>query len=79
MKSDEFTCEYETNIVKMLLKACGHFLSERKIIDGEAIIDAEFPWLVGILSGRGSSLMPLCYGSLISDRHILTATSCVLK
>lgn len=60
-------------------QACGKFSLEQKYVDGSQIKDAGFPWLVGILSSRGSPNFPLCYGALISDRHVLTAASCVWK
>ncbi|CAL8070462.1 unnamed protein product [Orchesella dallaii] len=62
--------------------SCGSYNSEQRMIDGATVTDGEYPWLVGILKGNKvdtSVADPMCYGALISDRHILTAASCVIK
>jgi len=48
--------------------------SKSRIVNGVASLKNEFPFMVGIFR-RGSH--PFCGGSLIDDRHVLTAAHCV--
>jgi len=52
---------------------CGEAKTVSKIVGGVATEAHEYPWQVG-LSGGGS--VPFCGGSLISNKHILTAAHC---
>jgi len=52
---------------------CGKANKIQKIVGGQTTEENEYPWQVGI-SGEGSD--PFCGGSLISNKHVLTAAHC---
>ena len=45
-----------------------------RIVGGQETEVNEFPWQVGLVSRNGKT--PWCGGTLISDRHVLTAAHC---
>ena len=45
-----------------------------RIINGQEASPNEYPWQVALVRAGGHS--PICGGSIISDRHILTAAHC---
>ena len=45
-----------------------------RIINGQEALPNEFPWQVALVRAGGHS--PICGGSVISDRHVLTAAHC---
>ncbi|XP_018020146.1 uncharacterized protein LOC108676568 [Hyalella azteca] len=53
---------------------CGIQLS-RKIVGGDVTKISEFPWMVGLASSKTNFVF--CGGSLITDRHVITAAHCV--
>jgi secreted trypsin-like serine protease len=57
---------------------CGIERVNRRIIDGKPVPQGKYPWLV-MISTEGTKGSGICTGSLISDRHILTAAHCFLS
>ena len=49
-------------------------LRSMRIVGGQETEVNEFPWQVGLVSRYGRT--PWCGGTLISDRHVLTAAHC---
>ena len=49
---------------------------KRRIIGGEEVIGNEFPWQVALV--KKGLYKPFCGGSLISDKHVLTAAHCTV-
>ena len=49
-------------------------LSSTRIVGGQETEVHEYPWQVGLVSRNGKT--PWCGGTLISDRHVLTAAHC---
>ena len=47
---------------------------DNRIINGHETKPNEFPWQVALVKSGGHS--PICGGSIISDKHILTASHC---
>jgi len=56
--------------------SCGKANSKMKIVGGHATEENEFPWMVGLLT-RESSSYPICGGTLISEKDVLTSAHCV--
>merc|ERR1712198_135262 len=52
---------------------CGKANRVSKIVGGVATEEHEYPWQVGLSSGGN---VPFCGGSLISNKHVLTAAHC---
>ena len=56
---------------------CGtHYNGPSRIIGGQETDVNEYPWQVGLLFSTFSDKTPGCGGSIISNRHILTAAHC---
>merc|ERR1719297_82987 len=53
---------------------CGIPNRSMRIVGGQETEVNEYPWQVGLVSANGR--MPWCGGTLISDRHVLTAAHC---
>ena len=53
---------------------CGQVNRAQRIVGGVETEVNEYPWQVGLVSGSGT--VPWCGGSLLSDRHVLTAAHC---
>merc|ERR1719367_1962974 len=53
---------------------CGIPNRSNRIVGGVETEENEYPWQVGLVSASGSR--PWCGGTLISDRHVLTAAHC---
>lgn len=49
-----------------------------RIVNGRPARKEEFPWLVGLQTGKYYTAAPKCGGSLITDRHVVTAGHCLL-
>ncbi|XP_037078295.1 chymotrypsin-like protease CTRL-1 [Pollicipes pollicipes] len=49
-----------------------------RIVNGRPARREEFPWLVGLQTGKYYTAAPKCGGSLITDRHVITAGHCLL-
>ena len=45
-----------------------------RVINGQQALPNEFPWQVALVRAGGHT--PICGGSIISDRHVLTAAHC---
>ncbi|XP_038206756.1 CLIP domain-containing serine protease 14D-like [Zerene cesonia] len=58
---------------------CGkhEFDFEDRIVGGDLTKIGEFPWMARIKSKQGSQDKYFCSGSLITDRHVLTAAHCL--
>ena len=50
-----------------------------RIVNGQPARVEEFPWFVGLTRTKGFSSAPVCGGSLITDRHVVTAGHCLLR
>ncbi|RXG73833.1 hypothetical protein Avbf_03898, partial [Armadillidium vulgare] len=78
--SDFYVREYikpGSNAPISLLNRCG--INNRRLIQ-EGRIEADpkdWPWMAAILKNKDSSL--ICWGVLITDRHVLAASSCFRK
>ena len=55
---------------------CGIPIRATRIVGGQETEVNEYPWQVGLVSASGR--VPWCGGSLISDRHVLTAAHCTV-
>merc|ERR1711976_801628 len=53
---------------------CGIPNKSNRIVGGVETEVNEYPWQVALVSSRGSH--PFCGGTLISDRHVMTAAHC---
>ncbi|XP_052738764.1 serine protease gd-like isoform X1 [Bicyclus anynana] len=49
------------------------------IVKGENFERGEWPWLVAIFKRRFSSLSYICAGTLVSDKHVITAAHCMQR
>ncbi|XP_043237987.1 proclotting enzyme-like [Amphibalanus amphitrite] len=49
-----------------------------RIVNGQPSRAEEFPWMVALFRGRSFHRPPMCGGSLITDRHVVTAAHCLL-
>lgn len=68
-------------VVKIFCKVanvdCGRIQSRRlgKVVGGQEAREGEFPWMVSITRRGGH----FCGGSILTDRHILTAGHCICR
>ena len=53
---------------------CGIPNRSNRIVGGQETEVNEYPWQVGLVSRSGTR--PWCGGTLISDRHVMTAAHC---
>ena len=53
---------------------CGIPNRSNRIVGGQETEVNEYPWQVGLVSSSGTR--PWCGGTLISDRHVMTAAHC---
>lgn len=56
---------------------CGRQNIRTRIINGQEAQRDRYPWMVSLLIGQGGGSYSSCGGSIITDRHILTAAHCV--
>ncbi|KAK9753134.1 Serine protease gd N-terminus [Popillia japonica] len=57
---------------------CGKSLSTNSLIaNGQPVISGYYPWLVALYNIRQLNLEFTCGGSLISNRHVVTAAHCM--
>ena len=56
----------------LLLAACG--IKPSSIVGGQQATPYSLPWQIGLVRRNGN--YPVCGGTLISDRHVLTAAHC---
>ncbi|XP_045771149.1 serine protease gd-like isoform X1 [Maniola jurtina] len=49
------------------------------IVKGETFERGEWPWLVAIFKRKFSSLSYICAGTLVSERHVITAAHCMQR
>ena len=60
--------------------ACGTYTVCDKIVGGKETCPHQYPWHVGIVpkhnKGPNGWRLPFCGGTLISDRHVLSAAHC---
>lgn len=52
-------------------------LADERIVNGAPARREEFPWLVGIQTEKWFTAAPKCGGSLITDRHVVSAGHCL--
>ena len=57
-------------------KGCGRASKSSRIIGGDEVSPHSIPWQVGLLRGK-SALSITCGGTLLTDKHVLTAAHCV--
>merc|ERR1719189_1129657 len=57
--------------------SCGIPNRSMRIVGGQETEVSEYPWQVGLVSKRGRT--PWCGGTLISDRHVMTAAHCTCR
>ena len=50
-----------------------------RIVNGQPSRAEEFPWMVSLFQGRSFDIPPKCGGSLITDRHVITAAHCLMS
>lgn len=57
---------------------CGQSISTNHLIfNGRAVPRGAYPWLVAVFQVKTTGLNYICSGSLISNKHIVTAAHCV--
>ncbi|KAJ8958022.1 hypothetical protein NQ318_002026 [Aromia moschata] len=57
---------------------CGRSVTTNSlVINGNSVPRGAYPWLVAMFGVKPTGLTYMCSGSLISDRHIVTAAHCV--
>ena len=57
-----------------MISACG--IKPAHIVGGSEVTPYSLPWQVGLVEKNQDA--PYCGGTLISDRHILTAAHCIV-
>ena len=58
-------------------KGCGLLPTSSRIIGGDDVTPHSIPWQVGLLTAPDDYKQVWCGGTLLSDKHVLTAGHCV--
>ncbi|CAH1112439.1 unnamed protein product [Psylliodes chrysocephalus] len=67
-----------TQPIRPFDEVCGQTITTNHLIfDGHVVPRGAYPWLVAIFLVKTTGLNYICSGSLISNRHVVTAAHCV--